>query len=113
MPVQLISGMMAFLGTVFVIWALLKNAKTVGRVRMAEIEKQVESVGGTIVKVEKIDREVCPYSDGFDNPDMMVKFYRIRYEVEDKRKLGYGILTMKQNWYGPSLAADTKWIWHF
>ena len=62
--------------------------------------------------IEQVVRRDCHYSDRFDDPNSMYKFYRIRYTIADHRKLLYGVLIIKMNWYGPALAAKTKWLWY-
>ena len=90
-----------------------RNTQDVKKERQSAIEEKIRELGGEIVATEQVDRRDCPYSDEFNDPDRMYKFYRIRYSVDDHRKLGYGVLIIKMNWYGPALAAKTKWQWYF
>ena len=111
MSVEII--IIALVGVVAAVVLFRKNTQAVKNDRQSAIEEKVKELGGEIVVVEQVDRAGCPYSDEFNNPDSMYKFYRIRYSVDDHRKLGYGVLIIKQNWYGPALAGNTKWIWYF
>ena len=90
-----------------------RNTQEVKLERQSAIEEKIKELGGEIVVTEQVERRDCPYSDGFDDPNSMYKFYRIRYSVDNHRKLGYGVLIIKMNWYGPALAAKTKWQWYF
>ncbi len=107
-----IIGVITMAGIVFAVWSLKRNAGDIEEERQQAIEAAVASKGGEIVAVEQIERENCPYSEEFSDTQRMYKFYRIRYEVDGRRKLGYGILCIEPSPYGPSLSAATEWKWH-
>lgn len=111
MSVEII--IIAFVGVVAAVVLLVRNTQDVMKDRQSAIEKRVRELGGEIVATEQVDRADCPYSKEFNDPDSMYKFYRIRYSVDHHGRLGYGVLTMKMNWYGPSLNAKTNWLWYF
>lgn len=113
MGIEVAIGIMAVLGLAFSVWILKYNAKVAGNDRMEAIHKKIDELNGVIIAIEKIDRTAYPYEDIFNNSGNMYKFYRIRYEVEGRRKLGYGVLIIKQNSYGPALAMNTEWVWKF
>ena len=110
MSVEMI--IVALIGVVVAVVLFTRNIQEVKKERQSAIEDKIKALGGEIVATEQIDRRDCPYSDEFKDPDRMYKFYRISYSVEDHQKSAYGVLTMKMNWYGPSLAAKTKWLWY-
>lgn len=104
---------MAVIGIIVTIYLFKNNIQNIKKERSLAIEEKVASLGGEIVRVEHLDRESCPYSDMYKNPDCMYQFYRVRYAVGDSRKLGYAILILKQNSFGSSLLANTSWVWYF
>ena len=111
MSVEII--IMAFVGMVAAVVMLVRNTQYVKRDRQLAIEKRVRELGGEVVVCEQVARVDCPYSQEFNDPDSMYKFYRIEYSVDDHGKSGYGVLAIKMNWYGPSLNAKTNWLWYF
>ena len=113
MSIEMTIGLMTIASGIFVVWVLKHNAQAAKSDRIGAIERKLKEVNGQVIAIEQIDRSAYPFDDELTNPDMMYKLYRIRYEVEGKRKLGYGVLIIKQNTYGPALAMNTEWIWKF
>ena len=101
------------IGIVLGIFLFKNNTEEVKKERLMAIKKKVSSLGGKVIKIDKINREAFNYSDIYDNPDKMYIFYKIRYSVRNMEKVGYGVLVLERNWYGPALSAKIEWMWHF
>ena len=71
----------------------------------------MESLGGNIISIELAKRTNCPFNNEYEEVELSYKFYRVKYALEDKLKEGWAILAMKQNWYGPNGAIQSKWMW--
>lgn len=112
MGTEVLMTIIAVIGGVASFFLLKYNAQIVKKERDEAINLKIQELGGEIIKVEHVDRQGCPYSDYYRDPDHMYKFYRIRYEVSGQRKMAYAILILKQNWFGPSLVAEARWSWH-
>lgn len=113
MGIEVIIVLMTVVFGGLAIWFLNNNGKEVEKDRMKTIEEKVIALGGEVVVIEEVDRNGCPYSEQFLNPDSLYKFFRVRYEVEGQRRLGYCILKLEQNFYGPAIAGRPTWIWRF
>ena len=98
-------------GVIISSWMFIVTSKRVYKERMNIIERKIKSLGGNIINIEQVQRAACPLNNEFTEIDLSYKFFRIRYALEDKSKEGWAILSMKQNWFGPGGAIQSKWMW--
>lgn len=113
MEAQIAIVVISILGTIFTVWALKNNGKIVEKERMSAIKEKIAGLNGEIVAIEQVERVSFPYSEEYTDPDHMYKFYRIRYEVNGNRKLGYGTLVIKNSNFGSALVMNSEWVWKF
>lgn len=93
------------------VWICIAMSRRVYRRRMEIIKQQIKSIGGNTLSIDLIDRNNCPFSREYEDPDLVYKFYKISYQSDHQIKEGWAILEMKQNRYGPSGAIKENWIW--
>lgn len=93
------------------VWLMLRMSRQVRIRRINLIRQQVSEHGGEVLSVELSDRQHCPLSSEYHDPDLSYKFYDIRYRINGELKQGWAILEMKQNWYGPGSAIKENWLW--
>ena len=103
----------AVIGIVLSIFLFKNNTEEIRKERLLAIKKKVSSLGGEIIQIDEVDRQTFHNSNLYNNPDETYKFYKIKYSIRSKEKVGYGVLILERNSYGPALAAKTKWMWHF
>ncbi len=93
------------------VWLLMRVSKQTERERMAVISNKIRSMDGSIVSIDLIKRSRCPFSNEYQNPDFVYKFYKITYDIDLEIKECWAILEMKQPSYGPGNAIHSNWIW--
>lgn len=92
-------------------WLLIKTSNKVFTERKNIIKEKIKSIGGALVNVEQIQEKEVPFAGEYKNINLSYKFYKINYYLDNKRKEGWTVLEMKQNWHGPSGAIKTSWVW--
>ena len=103
--------LLTFVGGAISSWMCIVTSRRVYNKRMNIIEKEIKSLGGNIISIELVKRTNCPFNNEYEEVELSYKFYRVKYALEDKLKEGWAILAMKQNWYGPNGAIQSKWMW--
>ena len=93
------------------VWILMRMSKQVEHERMDAIKKKISIIGGNVISIELINRNNCPFSSEYQDPDLVYKFYKVIYDVQHESKECWVTLEMKQRSYGPSSAIQTNWIW--
>ncbi len=103
--------LLTFIAGGIAVWLLLSMSGRVARNRINTISQHIRSIGGSPVSIDLTERQACPFSQEYHDPDLAYKFYRARYAVGQEEKELWAVLEMKQNRYGPSSAIKEHWIW--
>lgn len=97
--------------TIICSWICIVTSREVYNGRMDMIEKEIKSLGGNIIGIEQVQRTNFPFKNEYHEIELSYKFYKVKYDLRHELKEGWAILGMKQDWYAPNGAIDSKWMW--
>ena len=113
MNVTVVMIIIGIVGAIVGIFLFRQNAADINGERKSIMEEAVKKHGGVYQSARRVERNVCSFDEDYTDPDSMYKFYEIQYIKDEHVMVAYGVLIMRHNTYGPAIAYNSTWEFHF